>query len=43
MKDLRGKVAVVTGGALTHPDWYPMVEQRHEGIAAALRRAAAEG
>jgi NAD(P)-dependent dehydrogenase (short-subunit alcohol dehydrogenase family) len=24
--------------ALTHPDWYPMVRQRHESIAAAFRR-----
>jgi NAD(P)-dependent dehydrogenase (short-subunit alcohol dehydrogenase family) len=26
--------------ALTHPDWYPMVEQRHQAIAAAFRHAA---
>jgi NAD(P)-dependent dehydrogenase (short-subunit alcohol dehydrogenase family) len=24
--------------ALTHPDWYPMVQQRHESIAVAFRR-----
>jgi NAD(P)-dependent dehydrogenase (short-subunit alcohol dehydrogenase family) len=29
--------------ALTHPDWYPMVEQRHQGIAAAFRQAAETG
>jgi NAD(P)-dependent dehydrogenase (short-subunit alcohol dehydrogenase family) len=26
--------------ALTHPDWYPLVEQRHQAIAAAFRQAA---
>jgi len=26
--------------ALTHPDWYPLVEQRHQVIAAAFRHAA---
>ncbi len=26
--------------ALTHPDWYPLVRQRHESIAAAFRQAA---
>jgi NAD(P)-dependent dehydrogenase (short-subunit alcohol dehydrogenase family) len=26
--------------ALTHPDWYPMVEQRHRALAAAFRQAA---
>jgi hypothetical protein len=26
--------------ALTHPDWYGMVERRHQGIAAAFREAA---
>jgi NAD(P)-dependent dehydrogenase (short-subunit alcohol dehydrogenase family) len=26
--------------ALTHPDWYPMVEQRHQALAAAFRQAA---
>jgi short-subunit dehydrogenase len=25
--------------ALTHPDWYPMVEQRHQALAAAFRQA----
>jgi NAD(P)-dependent dehydrogenase (short-subunit alcohol dehydrogenase family) len=25
--------------ALTHPDWYPMVEQRHQTLAAAFRQA----
>jgi hypothetical protein len=29
--------------ALTHPDWYPMVERRNEVIAAAFRRAADDG
>ncbi len=28
--------------ALTHPDWYPMVEQRHRAIAAAFRQQAAD-
>ncbi len=28
--------------ALTHPDWYPMVEQRHKAIAAAFRQQAAD-
>jgi len=28
--------------ALTHPDWYPQVEQRHQAIAAAFRQQAAE-
>ncbi len=28
--------------ALTHPDWYPMVEQRHQAIAAAFRQQAAD-
>lgn len=28
--------------ALTHPDWYPRVRQRHEAIAAAFRQQAAE-
>jgi NAD(P)-dependent dehydrogenase (short-subunit alcohol dehydrogenase family) len=28
--------------ALTHPDWYPMVERRHDTIAAAFRQAAAD-
>jgi NAD(P)-dependent dehydrogenase (short-subunit alcohol dehydrogenase family) len=27
--------------ALTHPDWYPLVEQRHQAIAAAFREQAA--
>jgi NAD(P)-dependent dehydrogenase (short-subunit alcohol dehydrogenase family) len=27
--------------ALTHPDWYPLVEQRHQAIATAFRQAAA--
>jgi NAD(P)-dependent dehydrogenase (short-subunit alcohol dehydrogenase family) len=26
--------------ALTHPDWYPLVEQRHQAIATAFRQAA---
>jgi hypothetical protein len=26
--------------ALTHPDWYPIVEQRHQALAAAFRQAA---
>jgi hypothetical protein len=25
--------------ALTHPEWYPMVERRHQAIAAAFRQA----
>jgi NAD(P)-dependent dehydrogenase (short-subunit alcohol dehydrogenase family) len=29
--------------ALTHPDWYPLVEQRHQAIAEAFRQAAAAG
>jgi len=28
--------------ALTHPDWYPLVAERHEAIAAAFRQQAAE-
>lgn len=28
--------------ALTHPDWYPLVAERHEAIAAAFREQAAE-
>ena len=28
--------------ALTHPDWYPQVEQRHQAIAAAFRQQAAD-
>ena len=28
--------------AVTHPDWYPQVRQRHEAIAAAFREQAAE-
>jgi hypothetical protein len=39
-------VRAIRGGdlyALTHPDWYPMVEQRHQGIAAAFRQAAETG
>jgi len=28
--------------ALTHPDWYPLVEQRHQAIAAAFRQQAAD-
>ena len=28
--------------ALTHPDWYPVVAERHEAIAAAFRQQAAE-
>ena len=28
--------------ALTHPDWYPMVAERHEAIAAAFRQQAAD-
>jgi hypothetical protein len=27
--------------ALTHPEWYPMVERRHQAIAAAFREAEA--
>jgi NAD(P)-dependent dehydrogenase (short-subunit alcohol dehydrogenase family) len=29
--------------ALTHPDWYPLVEQRHQAIATAFRQAAEAG
>ncbi len=28
--------------ALTHPDWYPLVEQRHQAIAAAFRSPEAD-
>lgn len=28
--------------ALTHPDWYPQVEARHQASAAAFRRAAGD-
>jgi NAD(P)-dependent dehydrogenase (short-subunit alcohol dehydrogenase family) len=36
-------VRAIKGGdlyALTHPDWYPMVQQRHESIAAAFSQSA---
>jgi NAD(P)-dependent dehydrogenase (short-subunit alcohol dehydrogenase family) len=47
LSEVRARPTPPTGGsarrkpALTHPDWYPMVERRHQAIAAAFRDARA--